>query len=339
MLIIVIAPLSRPCHGQLLKPGKQEQIGEYVREVFQDRKGNMWFGTLTEGLARWNGKELVYFTQQQGLIGNQINGLAEDAQGNLWIATTDGVSKFDGNSFTNFSKKNGLNDNGCWSIFCDNKGSVWVGTEKGVCRNQGSGFMSFPIPKPNVAKPTPRFSSDLAWSIIEDQQGNMWFGTDGVGVCRFDGHTFKHFTTNDGLSSNSVVQVLQDKSGKLWFACWGDSDHGGGVFQYDGKSIRQVFRQEPGLATANINPVYKDKSGIIWIASMNHGLYRYDGINLRRYSHTDRNDLTKNFCIHSILEDKEGKLWLGFSGGLFQLADDSLKNVTRTSLKRASGLQ
>lgn len=336
---LAIAAYSRPCHGQTLKLGQQAQIGEYLREVFQDQQGNLWFGTLTEGLARWNGKEIVYFTQQQGLAGNQINGLAEDTQGNLWIATTDGVSKFDGKSFTNFSKANGLSDNGCWSIFCDSKGSIWVGTEKGLCRYQGTGFTSFPIPKPDVANSTPRFGSDLVWSITEDKQGNMWFGTDGVGVCRFNGHTFKHFTTNDGLSSNNVVQVLQDKSGKLWFGCWGDKNHGGGVFQYDGTSISKVFNNELGLSSANINPIYEDSSGAIWIASMNHGLYRYDGVNLKRYGQTDRNDLTKNFCVHSILEDKGGKLWFGFSGGLFQLADDSIKNVTRTSLKRASGLQ
>ena len=76
---------------------------EYLIEVFQDRKGNLWFGTIGRGLACFDGKKLRYYSLEDGLIGSQVNGIAEDENGHLWLATTMGISMFDGQHFTNFT--------------------------------------------------------------------------------------------------------------------------------------------------------------------------------------------------------------------------------------------
>ena len=44
----------------------ESQIGEYVTSIFEDSKGNLWFGTLDKGIARYDGEKLKYFTTKDG---------------------------------------------------------------------------------------------------------------------------------------------------------------------------------------------------------------------------------------------------------------------------------
>ncbi len=57
----------------------------------------------------------------------------------------------------------------------------------------------------------------LVHCIAEDRQGHLWFGTEG-GANRFDGETFQHYTTSDGLAGDDVLAIHVDRSGTLWFA-------------------------------------------------------------------------------------------------------------------------
>ena len=66
--------------------------------------------------------------------------------------------------------------------------------------------------------------------IYEDKAGIIWLGTGG-GVSRYDGKSFRNFTTSDGLTNNDVHAIIQDKTGKIWFGTRGD------ITIYDGKTF------------------------------------------------------------------------------------------------------
>ena len=330
-------------HPQNTPPDPATQIGEYVREVFEDKDGNLWFGTLAFGVARYDGTSLTYFSTKDGLVGDQINGITEDKAGNLWFSTTTGVSKYDGTSFTNFRVEQGLSDNDTWSILADSKGTIWVGTMGGVSRYDGSRFSSFSLPQPEVDNLTYLFTPDLVWCMIEDSEGNIWFGRDGLGVAKYDGKTFTHYTRKDGLSNNNIISVLQDKQGHFWFGSrntrvpeegnpnsFVDSTDAG-LTHFDGK-VFTTFTDTEGLHGKLIAAIYEDKSGNVWIASMHYGVFRYDGSTFTNFKERDGFTGFTNNCIQSILEDKEGRLWFGFSGGLFQLKGSFFVNVTKEGL-------
>ena len=59
-----------------------------VLTVFEDSRGNIWFGT-TDGLTRYDGKTFQTFTTEDGLVPNTIGLIFEDQHGMLWFA--DGV--------------------------------------------------------------------------------------------------------------------------------------------------------------------------------------------------------------------------------------------------------
>ncbi|MFK7809281.1 MAG: two-component regulator propeller domain-containing protein [Saprospiraceae bacterium] len=340
-----VTPLSFNPYLKTEKPNTEKLVAEYLRDIHEDKKGNIWFGTLARGVARFDGKSLTYFSIDEGLADTQVNEIAEDKKGNLWFATTNGVSKYDGNTFTNFRTSEGLQDNGTWSIMIDSKDNIWVGTMKGVSVFRGSKFEEFPLPKADIDELTFRFDPKLAWSIIEDREGNIWFGTDGQGAWRYhpNNNTFTNFTKKDGLCNNVVYHVLEDQNGAIWFGAmqtrvaekdnpysYVDSSDGGlSRYQKDetekGFSVDQ-FPNIKGLNGTNICPIYEDNDGNIWIASMHYGAYKFDGKEFKLFSESF--GLTNN-CIQSILHDRKGRYWFGFSGGLFWLQDNNFFPITK----------
>ncbi len=151
-----------------------------------------------------------------------------------------------------------------------------------------------------------------------------------------DKYFFRHIDYNEGLSQSSVICMLQDSKGYMWF---GTSN---GLNKYDGYSFT-VFTHNPldsnSLSDNGINTVIEDKNGIIWIGTVKGILNRYDrtkgiftkiGIaNLSDWYNIENEQLydypiilsrNSNSAIKSICEDDSGFLWIGTWGkGLVRL--------------------
>ena len=314
------------------------QIDAYVVAAFEDSKGNLWFGTNGQGVARWDGTSLSFLSIPQGLIGDVVTGIGEDGEGYLWFGTHDGTSRYDGSKFTGFGPAEGLTGAGC-KVLVDRNGSVWVGTSDGVFRFNGKRFIAFALPTPVIDAPSFKMVPGKVWDLFEDSKGNIWFGRDGYGACKYDpsaalrtgGATFTHFTKKDGLCSNNVASIVEDAQGNIWFGSI-TSDfppiNEGGVARYDGKTFTQ-FPEEKGLTANDIYNLYADRAGNIWIGAIRVGACRFDGKTFTLFDKTDRPDLTKYFAIQAFVEDRHGTLWFGFSGGLFMFNGSSFVNVTR----------
>jgi len=58
--------------------------------------------------------------------------------------------------------------------------------------------------------------SSTVFGLCQDKEGYIWMATNN-GVSRFDGTSFKVFTTENGLPDNFILKVHQDGKGRIWF--------------------------------------------------------------------------------------------------------------------------
>lgn len=297
------------------------QISEYVRRVFQDREGNLWFGTNSDGVCRYDGESLDYFSLEQGFSGVAVRGIVQDSAGAVWFATDGGVSRFQDGVFTNYTVADGLSHNETWSIMLDKSGIIWVGTVIGVCRFDGTSFVPFSVLGTEGENSQSVSGHTLVSGMFEDQAGNIWFGTDGEGVRKFDGEKFTIYTSKDGLAGDQVYSVTGDRLGRIWFGF-----RTGGVSFYDGSKF-QTLPLKDELNSRIVWTMLEDRVGNLWISTLGAGVTRYDGNSFRTFGEPE--GLTRSH-VQSIMEDKDGTLWFGCSGGLFRFDGSRFINVTRT---------
>ena len=286
-------------------------VSQYIRSIFQDSKGNLWFGTIQEGVVRYDGKTLIYFSNPDGFISSSVFAINEDHQGNLWIGTDQGLYKYDGKTFKNYNQKDGLRhiDISRKSILVDKSGNIWVGTHGGIFRydpkadeSGAPSFSKFPdIPHINVA------------GIMEDQSGNIWFASSEKGVYRYDGKKITHYSTKELLGENYAGGMAQDKSGNMWFTMKN------GICKHDGKTFTE-YKAKDGLGGTEIWGIYIEESGIIWITARG-STTRFDPSiplpNPKAFTvFTPADGL--NCCVQSMYQDKSGNMWWGAGSGLFR---------------------
>ncbi len=170
--------------------------------LLKDKNNNIWFGTQAQGVCKFDGKLFTWFTDK-GLAGPAVLGLFEDSKGNIWIGNNgSGLFKYDGEKLINITEEKSLS----------NKAFRMAGTSE-------PGTMA------------------RVYAINEDKEGNIWVGTVDAGVWKYNGYQLVNYTTNDGLSSNSVNTIFKDNTGELWFGT--DAN---GICKFNGNSFYQLFK-------------------------------------------------------------------------------------------------
>ena len=284
-------------------------VSQYIRSIFQDSKGNLWFGTLGEGVVRYDVKTLRYFSNPDGFINNTVYAINEDKSGNLWFGTDQGVYKYDGQTFKNYNQKDGLShiDITRKGILVDKSGAIWVGTHRGVFRYNPTadsrGEQSFSLFQP--------LSDTNIAGIMEDKSGNIWFASSDKGVFRYDGKTIINITEKEKLGANYAGGIAEDKAGNMWFLMKN------GICKYDGTNFAE-YTAKDGLGGTEFWGIYIEQSGIIWVTARG-STTRFDpSLPLPNaftvFTPTDG----LNCCVQSMYQDKAGNMWWGAGSGLFR---------------------
>ncbi|OQP45256.1 hypothetical protein A4H97_32580 [Niastella yeongjuensis] len=141
------------------------------------------------------------------------------------------------------------------------------------------------------------------WDVLEDRRGNLWFASLDSGVYYYNGKSFQHFTTREGLANNAVMCIYEDKAGNIWFG-------GSGLSRYDGKSFRN-FTTKERFSNNDITTIIEDKTGKLWIGTKTGEAFVYDEKSFTRLIHEGQ----AFYNVWSIIEDKNGNIWFRVNGG------------------------
>ena len=125
---------TRSRHDLALEAAGQETYNpNYVFSVKVDRTGRgVWFGTWGGGVSLFDGKSWKSFSTADGLAGNVVYAIAQEADGSLWFGTNHGASHWNGRTFTNYGKADGLLNDDVYAIALTPDGSAWFGVQGGV---------------------------------------------------------------------------------------------------------------------------------------------------------------------------------------------------------------
>lgn len=291
-------------------------VSEFVWQIYQDKKGNYWFGTNHDGILVYDNNSLIHHISKDGIGGNAIRAIAEDKIGNIWFGTSNGLTKYNGKEFT---IDDGLIDNEIWALEVDNMGTIWIGTVGGVSKFDGNNFETFEVPKPNVPNPEPMLSKNRVSDILIDKNGHFWFVNDSYGITKFNGNQYEFFTTENGLTDNNVADLFEDSQGNIWIGTFY-----GGVSKFDGKTFTNFTKEGVimGIETYNF---CEDKAGNIWFSAENYGVYSYNGKDFTQF--TVKDGLATN-TIQTIYEDKKGQIWFSTWEGISLYDGKEITNVS-----------
>lgn len=303
-------------------------ISQYIRRMLQDRDGNLWFGTTSDGVVRYDGRNLDYFTPANGFASNWVSSMVQDPRGDIWFGTGGGISRFDGTRFTNYTVRDGLPSDQVWCLLLDRSGVLWVGTEEGACRFDGTRFVPFPIPAADLsAFPYYTYPKQINW-MVQDKAGHIWFASNGGGAYRYDGSTLKNINEQDGLCNNFVETMLADDNGDVWFGT-----RYGGLCNYNGTTFTAHTREQ--LKGDHVWTLLRTSDGILWIAMAKSGLCSFDG---RAFTCFDEQAGEGIRVVQSLLEDRNGQLWVGTSNGLYRYIGGQFTPFTKEMALNAAGL-
>lgn len=147
--------------------------------------------------------------------------------------------------------------------------------------------------------------SSRIFDVCLSKENALWLATYN-GISYYDGNSFLHYTTKEGLPTNNAQEILEDSKGNVWFSLLEQ-----GLCKYDGDSLT-VFGQESGLDTRLINPLIEDKAGNMWWGT-HQGVVRFDG---KQATHYTVNEGLPHNTIFSLYADSRGDVWIGTRRGL-----------------------
>ena len=272
-------------------------------------------GTYGGGMSVYNPTDDKWknYNIPDGLADQFVYDIAEDPQGNYWIATWSGVNFVDkGNlddakgwkTYTVKSTEGGLPNDWVYGVEVGKNGEVWFATEGGLARLDSQGKWSHWQHEDGLGAPYEKvkddltFSNDPAKASKHHAKQKAEQGLDNIQV---------------GFNPNYIVSIAIDDDGSVWCGTWG-----GGLSHFsDGKWT--TYTTKEGLPGNHVFMLKKGKDGRLWIGT-NKGLAtpKKDGEGFTIF--TKANGLYAD-NVFSFAEAQDGSLWVGSFGGVARISN------------------
>ncbi len=277
-----------------------------VTSIAQTPDGYLWLGTLG-GLARFDGNRFRVFTNADGLPSQRVLSLLVAGDGTLWIGTEgSGVARYANGVFTAFSTNHGLSNPVIFQIAQDRAGRIWFGTQ--------SGFSVFHDNRFTAIRHANGMEIAVVTGLTIGTAGEVW-GATSTHLCRMDDLTPRCERLPAAIVPNNLLARGPDE---LWIGTASE----GVVRKVQGQLL--TFPDCAGPACVLGREVWALATGHpddVWIGT-DRGLSRQRN---KRFSHYTAPTALPSARIRSLLEDREGNVWVGTTdAGLLRLKSSRL---------------
>ena len=297
-----------------------------VRALAQTTDGYLWLGTAT-GLFRFDGVRFQFYKPQSGQAFPQRNivSLFATPDGGLWVGNWyGGVSYIKNDTVTEYGTAEGLPSAPILAFARDRHGVIWAAAGKdGLARLEGSRWKKIAADFGFAA---------AANTVFVDHAGTVWVGTP-TSVAYLPESGTKFQIAAQGLQR--VRGFAESSDGTLWMA-----ETGYGVRPVPLPGENENLAPEVLVGSQAIT---FDSQGSLWITSLGSGIRRVPNPQSLRHpkihgasawqfrsseveAFTQRDGLTSDY-IYCVLQDREGNIWIGASGGLDRFRQSPVVSV------------
>lgn len=184
----------------------------HVYSIDRDSDGNLIVGTRFFGLFVFKKDGVLNYKSDDGLQSNFVRTVFVDEDGTILVGTNSGgITVIENGKFRQIDLRHGLSSNLIAFIYKSKDSKFWIGTSRGgVNIIDGEGRVS-------VMNRESGLPGDVVSSIHEDDNGVIWLSVNGGGVSRIENGKITNFTQKDGLFSNKLLNIIDDKKGNFWF--------------------------------------------------------------------------------------------------------------------------
>jgi len=189
-------------------------VNNTITNICRDKMGNLWVATFGGGIYQFNKKTRSYhryscFNPVTAKENTIILRIYQDRRGDIWATTFQDGRLYKLNSATNSFEVFDQSIGDMFSLYEDSEGMFWGGNNKLIkIDRDNKKHQSIDIAK-------------TVRTIFEDRNLNLWIGTEGGGLLLIDKKDLKvlaRYTESEGLSNNSVLNILEDNQGDLWMS-------------------------------------------------------------------------------------------------------------------------
>ena len=293
--------------------------------ILKSKKGEIWIGT-TKGLCKLVSRKNGKLSFKNHPLNNtdllNVQAIAEDVSGNLWVGTKNkGLLKFDktSNAFASFLSEDKYREinTDIRSLAFDNQGSLWIGAYDGI----------YILGKDkNIQKINSSNNSngiDKVKSIYMDRKGSVWIGCyyKGVNIWDISNVNFSNYNQNSKkipMSFDVVSSIIADKNQNIYFGT-----EGGGITIYNKNTeATSYINSKSGQNIKNDIKSMCLAGDILWIGTYSKGLSAYNVVSKKMEDHRIADDLTvllKESGVYSIKAEGNDIIWIGtFGKGLIR---------------------
>lgn len=283
--------------------------------LLEDLDGTLWAGAYN-GLHRLANGQATLYNDVPGMSGREVRCLWREANGTIWFGTRLALNRIIKDAegkllFSNYTQPADEASEGVMGLWQDHEGSLWCATYGGQLLR----FRDTPLLQYSMAEGLLR--NDVRGIVLTKQNGLLIATRGGVNRLQ-NGVLGAAYTTAQGLPSNDVYALMEDRTGTLWIGTYQ------GLAVVRGGNLA-VYTKAAGLTDNYITALYEDPTGTIWIGTRNGGINYVKAGVLGRYTAQDglaADDIT------SIVQDDKGNLWVGTGTGLSRLADGIFATYT-----------
>ncbi len=265
-------------------------------------KNGAWIAHGRE-LLKTLGDTIVLIKDFSKTLKNNIQGVKEypAGSGNIWIVTSgDGLIRYSNGTIRTYRESDGLPSRFLRRLFVDRMNTLWVCGFNGISRWTGERF---------VPLRTVNGGSDKEFNVItQDVEGNYWTGTPANGLFRLRPSVIRTIGPDDGLMEGKMLSLARRKDGSLLFGT-----NCGGVYEWrNGRATYSKLNKH--LVNLCVWSILEDSKGRVWTGSQQ--LSRFDDISKKGIVYDSVSGFT-GLNIFALMEERNGKLWIGCSNGLY----------------------